>query len=78
MESYELNKVLNENDIVVLKSTAGDVRIEKMQDQWDMYVLGGALLIVFDSMFCESATDMELLLGKECVASFDPTVFEVA
>lgn len=78
MESYELNKALNENETVVLKSAMGEVYIEKMQEQWEMRAMDGAILILFDTVFCESYKNMELILEKECVASFDPTIFEVA
>ena len=78
MESYELNKALNENETVVLKSAMGEVCFEKMQEQWEMRAMDGAILILFDTMFCESAKNMELIFEKKCVASFDPTIFEVA
>jgi hypothetical protein len=78
MESYELNKAINENEIVVLTSAMGEVCIEKMQEQWEMRAMGGAILILFDTVFCESYKNMELIFEKECVASFDPTEFEVA
>lgn len=78
MESYELNRALNENDDVVLKSAVGEVRFEKMQEQWELYALDGAILIVFDAVFCESAKNIELYLCGKCVASFDPSIFEVA
>ncbi|MBQ1295998.1 MAG: hypothetical protein IIY21_18270 [Clostridiales bacterium] len=78
MESYELNKAINENETVVLTSAMGEICIEKMQEQWEMRAMGGAILILFDTVFCESYKNMELIFEKECVASFDPTEFEVA
>lgn len=78
METYELNKAINENEIVVLTSAMGEIRIDKMDGEWELHAMGGAILILFDTVFCESAKNMELIFEKECVATLDPTDFEVA
>lgn len=78
MESYELNKVLNENENVEIKCAVGHIWFEKMQDHWDMHMFEEAVLIVFDRMVCEAKDNLELYLEGNCVASLDPTVFEVA
>lgn len=78
MESYELNKAINENEVIVLESAMGEIRIDRTDGVWEMRAMGGAILILFDTVFCESYKNMELIFEKECVASFDPTEFEVA
>lgn len=73
MESYEIYKRVKKigDEKMELSAEGGNVCIEKMQDQYEMTLMNGVVLIIFDSMDCVDSEHIEFYLGGMCVANLD-------
>ena len=73
MESYEIYRKVKEigDERIELSAEGSKIVIEKMQDQYEMTLMNGVVLIIFDSMDCVDSEHIELYLGGLCVANLD-------
>lgn len=78
MDSYEIYRKVKEigDERIELSAEGSKIVIEKMQDQYEMFLMGGVLEMVFTEMDCVDAKYIEFYLDGVCVANLDATKVE--
>ena len=71
MKSYELYEKIKENGKVEFEIEGSKAVVERMEDQWELNLLNGAVLIVFTAMDCIDSGSIDLILDGQCVANIN-------
>lgn len=79
MESYEFNRLLNENKdkTIVLTNNGQNITIEWYEDSWILHAVNGKVLVLFDQIDCVNYKDADLLFKRVVVANIDVREMEV-
>lgn len=79
MESYEFNRLLNENKdkTIVLTNNGQNITIEWYEDSWILHAVNGKLIVLFDQIDCVNYKDADLLFKRVVVANIDVREMEV-
>ena len=71
MKSYEMYERIKENKKTDFQIAGNRVTVEMMQDQFEMEILNGAILLLFTSMDCVDSEHIEFYLDGVCVANIN-------
>ena len=79
METYEFNKILNENKdkTLVLTENGQNISIEWYEDSWILHAMGGKIIVLFDQIDCVNYKDADLLFKRTVMANIDVSKMEV-
>ena len=79
MESYEFNRMLNENKdkTIVLTNNGQNITIEWYEDSWILHAMNGKIIMLFDQIDCVDFKNADLLLKRVVVANIDVREMEV-
>ena len=79
MESYEFNRMLNENKdkTIVLTNNGQNITIEWYDDSWILYAMNKKVLVLFDQIDCVDFKNVDLLFKRVVVANIDVSEMEV-
>lgn len=79
MESYEFNRMLNENKdkTIVLTNNGQNISIEWYDDSWILYAMNRNVLVLFDQIDCVDYKNVDLLFKRVVVANIDVREMEV-
>lgn len=79
MDSYEFNRMLNENKdkTIVLTNNEQNITIEWYEDSWILHAMNGKVLVLFDQIDCVDFKTADLLFKRVVVANVDVREMEV-
>lgn len=79
MESYEFNRMLNENKdkTIALTNNGQNISIEWYDDSWILHAVNGKLIVLFDQIDCVDFKNADLLFKRVVVANIDVSEMEV-
>ena len=79
MDSYEFNRMLNENKdkTLVLTNNGQNISIEWYDDSWILHAMNGKVLVLFDQIDCVDFKNADLLFKRVVVANVDVSEMEV-
>ena len=79
MESYEFNKMLNENKdkTIVLTNNGQNITIEWYEDSWILHAVNGKIIMLFDQIDCVDFKNADLLFKRVVVANINVCEMEV-
>ena len=79
MDSYEFNRMLNENKdkTIVLTNNGQNLSIEWYDDSWILYAMNRNVLVLFDQIDCVDFKNVDLLFKRVVVANIDVREMEV-
>lgn len=79
MESYEFNRMLNENKdkTIALTNNGQNISIEWYDDSWILHAMNGKVLVLFDQIDCVDFKNADLLFKRVVVANVDVSEMEV-
>ena len=79
MDSYEFNRMLNENKdkTIVLTNNEQNITIEWYDDSWILHAVNGKIIVLFDQIDCVDFKNADLLFKRVVVANIDVREMEV-
>lgn len=79
MDSYEFNRMLNENKdkTIALTNNGQNISIEWYDDSWILHAMNGKVLVLFDQIDCVDFKNADLLFKRVVVANIDVSEMEV-
>lgn len=79
MESYEFNRMLNENKdkTIALTNNEQNISIEWYDDSWILHAVNGKLIVLFDQIDCVDFKNADLLFKRVVVANIDVSEMDV-
>ena len=79
MDSYEFNRMLNENKdkTIALTNNEQNITIEWYDDSWILYAMNKKVLVLFDQIDCVDFKNVDLLFKRVVVANIDVREMEV-
>lgn len=79
MESYEFNRMLNENKdkTIALTNNGQNISIEWYDDSWILHAVNGKLIVLFDQIDCVDFKNADLLFKRVVVANIDVSEMDV-
>lgn len=79
MDSYEFNRMLNENKdkTIALTNNGQNISIEWYDDSWILHAMNGKVLVLFDQIDCVDFKNADLLFKRVVVANVDVSEMEV-
>lgn len=79
MDSYEFNRMLNENKdkTIALTNNGQNISIEWYDDSWILHAMNGKLIVLFDQIDCVDFKNADLLFKRVVVANIDVSEMEV-